>query len=438
MLDRLFGLSRAGTTVRTEVTAGLTTFAAMAYILAVNPQILSTTGMDFGAVVTATALASALMTAVFALVTRWPIALAPGMGLNAFFAFTVCGAMKIPWPAALAMVFCSGVGFLLLSLTGVRQRIIASIPHALKIAISCGIGLFIAFIGLQKGGVVVANPATLVTAGNLGSPRVLLVLAGVILAAVLHFRRVRGAIILSVLTVAVAGLWVPGADGQPLTRWPDSVVAAPASLAPTFLKLDFGWVAAHWREALPLILAFLFVDLFDNMGTLIGVSQRLGLLKKDGSLPGIGRALTADATAAMVGSCLGTSTVTTYIESAAGTEVGGRTALTALVVSGCFLAALFFHPLLRILPAEATAPALILVGILMLQGLAEIDLGDFAVAVPAVLTVVLMPLTFSISEGLALGFISYAGFMAGAGRAREISITAWLLAAVFLLHLVTR
>ena len=438
VLERFFGLQRAGSNVRTEITAGLTTFAAMAYILAVNPQILSTSGMDFGAVVTATALASAIMTAVFGLVTNWPIALAPGMGLNAFFAFTICGAMGVPWPAALAMVFCSGVCFLLLSLSGVRQKIIQSIPHELKVAISCGIGLFIAFIGLQKGGVIVAHPATLVTAGALGSPRVLLVLGGVVLAAVLHFRRVRGAIILSVLAVALIGFFVPGADGQPLTKRPAALIAWPASLAPTFLKFDFGWLVEHWQQALPLVFTFLFIDLFDNMGTLIGVCARLGLLEKDGSLPGIGRALTADATAAMVGSCLGTSTVTSYIESAAGAEEGGRTGLTALVVSVCFLGALFFHPILRIIPAEATAPALILVGVLMMQSASDLNLRDFAVAVPAVLTIVLMPLTFSISEGLALGFVIYTAFMAGAGRARQISGMAWALAALFLAHLLLR
>jgi AGZA family xanthine/uracil permease-like MFS transporter len=438
VLERLFGLQRAGTTLRTEITAGFTTFAAMAYILAVNPQILSTTGMDFGAVVTATALASAIMTAAFGLITNWPIALAPGMGLNAFFAFTICGAMGIPWPAALAMVFCSGVGFLLLSLTGLRQRIIQSIPHELKIAISCGIGLFITFIGLQKGGVVVANPATLVSAGALGSPRVLLVLAGVVLAAVLHLRKVRGAIILTVLAVTLLGLIVPGADGQPITKMPTALIAWPASLAPTFLQLDFGYLVAHWQQVLPLIFAFLFVDLFDNMGTLIGVCTRLGLLQKDGSLPGIGRALSADATAAMVGSCLGTSTVTSYIESAAGAEEGGRTGLTALVISACFLGALFFHPLLRIIPAEATAPALILVGILMMQGASELNLADFATAVPAVLTIVLMPLTFSISEGLALGFVIYVLFLTGAGRAGQITGMAWALAALFLAHLLLR
>ncbi|MEA3207776.1 MAG: adenine/guanine/hypoxanthine permease [Chthoniobacter sp.] len=437
-LDRFFKLTEKKTTIRTELTAGLTTFAAMAYILAVNPQVLSAAGMDFGAVVTATALASAIMTAVFALATNWPIALAPGMGLNAFFAFTICVGLKIPWQAALAMVFCSGVGFLLLSLTGVRQRIIAAIPHELKIAISCGIGLFIAFIGLQKGGVIVANPATLVTAGTLGAPRVLLVLGGIALTAVLHHRRVKGAIVLSVIALTLAGLAIPAAGGGMLTQWPEQIVAAPASLAPTFLAFDFGYVFAHWREALPLVLTFLFVDLFDNMGTLIGVCARMGLLDKEGQLPGIGRALTADACAAMVGSALGTSTVTSYIESAAGAEEGGRTGLTALTVSACFLAALFVHPLLRIIPAEATAPALVIVGVLMMQSIAGLDLRDFAKAVPCVLTIALMPLTFSISEGLAIGFVIYAAFQLGAGRAREVSATAWILAALFLLQLVFR
>ncbi len=437
-LDRIFKLSERGTSVRTEIVAGLTTFAAMAYILAVNPQILSTTGMDFGAVVTATALASAVMTAIFALITNWPIALAPGMGLNAFFAFTICGAMKIPWQAALAIVFCSGAGFLLLTLTGARQRIIEAIPRELKIAISCGIGLFIAFIGLQKGGIIVAHPATLITAGRLGEPRALLVLGGIVLAAVLHFRRVKGAIILSVLALTAIGLVIPAADGGSLTKLPPQLVALPASLAPTFFALDFGYLAAHLAQTLPLILAFLFVDLFDNMGTLIGVCSRLGLLDKDGQLPGIGRALGADACAAMTGAALGTSTVTSYIESAAGAGEGGRTGLTALTVSACFLAALFLHPLLRAIPPEATAPALVIVGVLMMQSVAELDLRDFAKAVPCVLIIVLMPLTFSISEGIAIGFLAYVAFALGAGRARELTLTAWVLAALFLLHLLFR
>jgi AGZA family xanthine/uracil permease-like MFS transporter len=437
-LDRIFKLREHETNFRTEVTAGLTTFAAMAYILAVNPQILSTTGMDFGAVVTATALASAIMTTVFALLTNWPIALAPGMGLNAFFAFTICGAMKVPWPAALAMVFCSGLGFLILTATGVRQRVIDAIPHQMKIAVSCGVGLFIAFIGLQKGGLIVANPATLVAAGKLSEPRVLLVLGGILLAAVLHQRRIKGAIVLSVLALTVIGLFIPTAAGGRLTQLPDRLIAPPASLAPTFLAFDFRYLATHPTQTLPLILAFLFVDLFDNMGTLIGVCSRLGLLDEKGRLPGIGRALKADAAAAMLGASLGTSTVTSYIESAAGAEEGGRTGLTAIVVAACFLAALVLHPLLRVIPAEATAPALVVVGILMMQNISQLDLGDFVYAVPCLLTVVLMPLTFSISEGLAIGFVAYTGLMLGTGRVRELSLTAWLLAVIFLLHLLFR
>jgi adenine/guanine/hypoxanthine permease len=437
-LDRFFKLRQHHTTVRTEVVAGLTTFAAMAYILAVNPQILSSTGMDFGALVTATALASAIMTVIFALLTNWPIALAPGMGLNAFFAFTICGGMKVPWPAALAMVFCSGLGFLLLTITGARRRIIDAIPGELKIAISCGIGLFIAFIGLQKGGLIVPSAATLVTAGKFSEPRVLLVLAGIILTAVLHHRRVKGAIVLSVVILTVAGYFVSGPNGDRLTQLPARFVAAPASLAPTFLKLDFGYVIAHPAQVIPLILAFLFVDLFDNMGTLIGVCSRLGLIDSEGRLPGIGRALRADAAAAMVGSCLGTSTVTSYIESAAGAEEGGRTGLTAITVAGCFVAALAFHPLLRIIPAEATAPALVIIGLIMLQNLRELKLTDFVLGSACVLTIILMPLTFSISEGLAIGFVVYAALMSGAGRFRELSLTTWILAIIFLLHLLFR
>lgn len=437
-LDRFFKLRERGTTIRTELIAGFTTFAAMAYILAVNPQILSATGMDFGAVVTATAVASAIMTALFALVTNWPIALAPGMGLNAFFAFTICSAMKIPWQAALAMVFLSGCGFLLLTAAGIRERIVKAIPLELKLAISAGIGMFILFIGLQKGGIIVTSPATLVTAGKLGEPRVLLVLAGIALTAVLHARNVRGAIILGVLVLTIAGAFIPGADHTPLTKAPDRWIAPPASLAPTFMAFDFRYVFQNLHQTLPLVLAFLFVDLFDNMGTLIGVCSRLGFLDERGELPGIGRALAADAGAAIVGSTLGTSTVTSYIESAAGTEEGGRTGLTALVVAVCFLSALVFHPILRIIPSEATSPALVIVGLLMMQDVTRLDLSDFVKAVPCILTIVMMPLTFSISEGIAIGFVFYCVLMLLCGRAREVSGTAWALGVLFLAHLVTR
>jgi adenine/guanine/hypoxanthine permease len=438
-VDRLFKLREHGTTVRTEVIAGLTTFAALAYILAVNPAILSASGMDVGAVITATALASAIMTAVMALATNYPIALAPGMGINAFFTYTICLGMKIPWQAALGMVFCSGALFLILTFTGVRQKIIQAIPLELKIAISCGIGLFIGFIGLKNGGIVASDPVTFVKAGALSTPSTLLVLFGIVLTAVLVWRRVRGAIVLSIVALTFLGLFMPSPDGNgKLTRIPESLVAAPASLKPTFLALDLGYTLAHLRQVIPLILALLFVDLFDNMGTLIGVCQRAGLLDKDGNLPRIGQALAADAGAAMVGSVLGTSTVTSYIESAAGVEEGGRTGLAALTVSGCFLLALFFHPVIRIVPLAATAPALVIVGVLMMQGITRLDLQDFAKAAPAVIMMLLMPLTFSISEGLAIGFVVYAAFMLGVGRAREVSGMAWALAALFLAHLLLR
>jgi len=291
---------------------------------------------------------------------------------------------------------------------------------------------------LQKGGVIVAHPVTLVTAGKLGEPRVLLVLAGIAITAALHAWRVRGAIVLGVIGLTIACAFVRGPDGSMITKAPTQWIAAPASLAPTFFAFDFAYVFSHWRETLPLIFAFLFVDLFDNMGTLIGVCSRLGLLTDRGELPGIGRALSADACAAMVGSTLGTSTVTSYIESAAGAEEGGRTGLTALVVSACFLAALFFHQVLRIIPAEATAPALVVVGVLMMQNVSALNLRDFVLAVPCVLTIVLMPLTFSISEGLAIGFVSYCAMMLLTGRAKGLTTMAWVLGILFLAHLVTR
>jgi len=411
----------------------------MAYILAVNPVVLSAAGMDKGAVITATALASAIMTAVMALATNYPIALAPGMGMNAFLAYTICVNMGVPWQPALAMTFISGMLFLVLSLTGIRQKIIEAIPLEMKLAISAGIGLFIAFIGLKNGGIIVSDPVTFVRIGSLSSPACLMVLGGIILAAVLVWRKIHGAIILTVLLLTVIGFFVPGKEpGQTLAVRPDTLIAMPASLAPTFLKLDFGYVLANLGKCIPLILAILFVDVFDNMGTLIGVTSRAGLLDDKGNLPRVGRVLAADASAAMVGACLGTSTVTSYIESAAGVEEGGRTGLTSLVVAGCFLLALCLHPIFLAIPAVATAPALVIVGIFMMQSTAKLDLGDFAKAVPAVLTMVLMPLSFSISEGLAIGFVTYAALMVGIGRGREVTVIGYLLAALFLLHMLWR
>lgn len=438
-LDQFFALTANRTSLRTELTAGLTTFAAMAYILAVNPGILAVTGMDRGALVTATALASALMTTVFALATNYPLALAPGMGMNAFFAYTLCVGMKIPWQAALGLTLLSGMLFLGLTVTGLRQRIIESIPAELKTAISCGIGLFIAFNGLKSAGIVAPDPNTFVKAGNLSSPPTLLALAGIVLIAVLVWRKVRGAMVLGIFALTVAGLLIPTADGKGhLTQMPAALISLPASLAPSFLKLDLGYVFNHFLDLLPALLTLLFVDLFDNMGTLIGVSQRAGLLDAQGNLPRIGQALSADAGAAMVGACLGTSTVTSYIESAAGVEEGGRTGLTSLVVAGCFLLALFFSPVILAVPAAATAPALVIVGIFMMQGITRLDLSDFSVAAPCVLTMLLMPLTSSISEGLSLGFLCYVVLKLGTGRWRELTPVAWALGALFLLHVLFR
>lgn len=442
MLDRWFQLTAHGTTLRRELVAGLTTFAAMAYILAVNPAILSEAGIDKGALITATALASAIMTVVMALMTNYPIALAPGMGLNAFFTFGICIGAKIPWPAALGIVFYGGVVFFLLSISGIRQKIILAIPHELKLAITCGIGLFIAFIGLKNGGVIVASPPTFVSLGNFKEPGPMLVLGGIILSAVLIWRKVPGAIIITVIVLTITGLFLKGSDGKgglaPITSRPDSIIAMPASLEPTFFKLDLKYFWSHWKECLPLMLALLFVDLFDNMGTLIGVCQRAGLLDKDGNLPKIGRALIADASAAMVGSTLGTSTVTSYIESAAGVEAGGRTGLTAISTAIGFVLALFLTPLIAIIPGVATAPALVIVGVFMMQSIAELDLRDFTKAVPAVITMLAMPLTFSIAEGIALGFIVYVFFNLLIGRARQVTPLAYVLGVLFLAHLIFR
>ena len=415
----------------------------MAYILAVNPGILSAAGLDKGAVLTATALAAAVTTAAMGLLTNYPLALAPGMGINAFFAFTMCLKEGVPWPAALGIMFWEGVLFLLLSAGGVRRRIVDAIPAGLKVAIGCGIGLFIAFIGLKNGGLIVADPATFVGLGDFRQPAVWLVFLGVILTGILIGRRVRGAIILSIIILTVIGLFLPALPGSPVpgthvTNVPTALMGAPASLAPTFLKLDFTYLFTHFAKALPLMLTLLVVEVFDNLGTLLTVTRRAGLLDQNGNLPRLGRAFAADAGAAMFGSLLGTSTTTTYIESAAGVEEGGRTGLTSLTVSVLFLLALFFTPLILAIPAAATAPALVIVGVFMMQSVTEIDWKDFGVAVPAALTILTMPLTFSISEGIAVGFFVYVVLMLGLGRGRQVSWLAYGLAAVFAVHFLTR
>jgi AGZA family xanthine/uracil permease-like MFS transporter len=451
MLNRIFKLSAHGTTTGRELQAGLATFAAMAYILAVNPGILMpgfgvdpAIGTDpasasyvatHGALVTVTALTAAVATVIMALMTNYPIALAPGMGINAFFAFTICLGAGIPWHEALGMVFVNGVLFLLLSLTGIREKMIRALPHALKFAITAGIGLFIAFIGLENAGVVVAHPGTLLTHGDFTSGSAALCLAGVIITGILVARRIPGAIIIGIAVITLAGLFVHDGHGGTVTRWPSELFSAPASPAPVFFKLTFGFLhdTGAFMKAVPFIVALLLVDMFDNLGSLIGVTTRAGLVDAGGNLPKAGRALVADSFAAMLSALAGTSTVVTYIESASGVEAGGRTGLTSLTTAALFLCALFLTPLILIVPAAATSPALVVVGVLMLQSITRINLDDFVVALPAALIVIGIPFTFSIAEGLGLGVVAAALLALGTGRPRSLPVTGYVIAVVFFL-----
>ena len=435
MLNRLYRLDQSGTTVGRELQAGATTFAAMAYILAVNPAILAVAGMPQAALITVTAITAAVSTLLMGFLTNYPLALAPGMGINAYFAFTVCLGLGVSWQSALGLVFVNGCIFLALSVSGVREKIIAAIPHQLKLAITCGIGLFIAFIGLKNGGIVVASPATFVSHGDFGTPAVLLCFGGILLTAVLIARRVPGAIILSILAVTAAGLFVTDGKGGHVTTMPAALFSLPASPAPTFLQLNFDLLFHDFAKALPIILTLLLVDMFDNIGTLIGVTQRAGLLDKDGKLPKAGRALVADSIAAILSSLLGTSTVVSYIESAAGVEAGGRTGLTGATAAVLFLLALFLTPVILAIPAVATAPALVIVGVFMFQSVAQLKLDDFAETAPIFLIIAGIPLSFSIAEGIGLGLIAYAVLHLATGRAKQASGLTYGLALIFSLHL---
>jgi len=438
MLNRIFKLDQHQTTVGRELQAGLTTFTAMAYILAVNPLILKDAGMPQAAVVTVTAITAAISTLLMAFMTNFPLALAPGMGINAYFTYTVCLGAGVPWQSALGLVFANGVMFLLLSLSGLREKIVHSIPYSLKIAITCGVGLFIAFIGLKNAGIVVASKATFVTSGDFSSPAVALAFFGIMLTAVLVARRVPGAIVLSIAAVTLVGLFVPDGKGGHITALPTGIFSLPASPEPVMLKLDFKFILENFAKALPIMLTLLIVDMFDNIGTLIGVTKRAGLLRPDGSLPKAGRALVADSFAAILSSLFGTSTVVSYIESASGVEAGGRTGLTAVTTAVCFLLALFLTPLILIIPAAATAPALVIVGVFMFQAVAEIKLDDFAETMPAVVTILCIPLTFSIAEGLGLGVIALTFLALCTGRTRSLPTFTYILAALFFFHIFHR
>lgn len=422
MLESWFQLRAHGSNLRTECLAGLSTFLAMAYILFVNPDILSAAGMPRDAVFVATCLAAAFGSMLMGLYANYPIAMAPGMGLNAYFAFTVVGTLGYSWQAALGAVFISGLLIVAVSLFRVREWIINAIPRSQKLAISAGIGLFLAIIGLKNAGLIAASPATFVTLGDLHAPSTLLAIAGLLLIIGLEARRVTGGIVIGVLVVTVLAV----AFG--LSPF-NGVFAMPPSLAPTFLELDI--VGAFNAGLIAVVLTFFLVELFDATGTLIGVSHRAGLLDAEGKLPRLKRALLADSSAIAAGSLLGTSSTTAYIESAAGTAAGGRTGLTAVVVGLLFLAALFLAPLAGTVPAFATAPALIYVAVLMSRALADVDWDDLTEAAPAFLCAISMPLTFSIAHGIAFGFVSYAAIKLLAGRAREVPVTVWVLAGVF-------
>ena len=423
-MEKFFKLKEHGTDVKTEVIAGITTFLTMAYILIVNPLILSETGMDFGAVFTATALASLIATLVMALVANLPFALAPGMGLNAFFAYAVCLGMGYSWQFALTAVLLEGIIFIILTFLNVREAIIDCIPKNIKKAISVGIGLFIAFIGLQNAQVIVNNDATLVGLGSVTNPAALLALIGLVITGILLAFRVKGALLIGILASTIIGFPL-GLTKPPSGSW------APPSLSPILFKFDFSQILSI--DMIIVLFTFLMVDMFDTVGTLIGVSTKAGLLDKDGKLPKVKQALLADAIGTTVGACLGTSTVTTYVESASGVEEGGKTGLTALTTAGMFFLALFLSPLFIMIPGAATAPALILVGLFMMSPIKDIDLDDMTEALPAFLTIIMMPLAYSISEGIVFGILSYIFMKLCTGKAKDVPVLTYIIGVVFVL-----
>lgn len=424
MLERLFKISTNRTDVKTEVLAGISTFLTMGYIVVVNPSILSETGMDFGAVFVATCLAAAYGSLIMGVVANYPVALAPGMGLNAFFTYSVVMGMNQTWQVALGCVFWSGTIFLLLSVFRIREWIINSIPASLKTGIAAGIGLFLAIIALQKAGVVVADSSTLVKMGNMTSIPVILFFSGFILISALHQRMVPGAVIIGIVVVTAIGACFGLVDYH-------GIVSMPPEISPTFLKLDI--TGALEPGLLAVIFAFLFVDFFDTSGTLIAIAHKGELLDSKGKLPRLGRALLADSSASIVGSLLGTSTTTSYIESGAGIAAGGRTGLTALTVAVLFLVTLFFSPFVLMIPTFAASSALLFVAVFMLSSIQYLDWEDATEYTPAILTACIMPFTYSISDGIAVGFISYLLIKITAGRTEQVSISVYIIATLSLL-----
>ena len=426
-LDRFFGLEEHGTTVRRELVAGAATFLTMAYIIVVNPLILSDAGMDFGAVFTATVIAAVVGTGIMGLWANWPVAIAPGMGLNAFFAYGVVLTMGYPWQTALGAVFCSGVLFVALSATGLRRWFIEAMPKSLRLGIGAGIGLFLALIGLKNAGFVVDNPATLVAIGDLTASTVALACLGFVAMMALDARKVPGAIVIAIVGLTLIGLATGDAE------WGGGAWTPP-SPAPTFLQLD---IAAVFELALiSVVLTFLFVDFFDTAGTLTSVAAVTGKIRDDGSVEGIGRAVLSDSVATVAGSLVGTSNATSYIESGAGVKEGGRTGLTAIACAALFLLCLFLAPLARTVPAWAAAPALVFVAVFFVRNLRALDWGDAGDYGPAILAAVVMPFTFNIANGIAVGFVCYAAVKTLTGKWGEVHPASWLLAAASVLYFV--
>jgi len=426
-MEKWFKLKEHKTTIKTELLAGLTTFLTMAYILIVNPLILSDAGMDFGGVFTATALSAAIATLVMAFTANLPFALAPGMGLNAFFAYTVVLGMGYSWEFALTAVFLEGIIFIVLTILNVREAIVNSIPANIKKAISVGIGLFIAFIGLQNAGIIVDDGATLVIMGDITSGTALLAVIGLIVTGILLAFKVRGALLIGIVATTIIGIPF-GATSAPQGSW------LPPSLAPVFFKFDFSQVFSF--DMLIVLFTFLFVDMFDTVGTLIGVSTKANLIDKDGNIPKVKQALLADAIGTTVGAMLGTSTVTTYVESSAGVAEGGKTGLSALSTGILFLVALFLAPLFLAVPGAATAPALILVGLFMITPVKDIDFTNYTEAIPAFLTLIFMPLTYSIADGIMIGMLSWIFLKLLTGNVKSINLMTIIVGVLFLLKLI--
>ena len=430
MLEKLFGFDPSKHNLKTEIMAGITTFLTMAYILAVNPNIFSNLadkGMDTNAVFTSTALAAVIGTLAMALYAKKPFGLAPGMGLNAFFVFTVCLGMGYTWQFALTAILIEGFLFVVLTVTRIRTLIVDSIPATLKRAIGAGIGIYIAFIGLKNAEIIVDNSATLVTIGDLTHGPALLAAIGIVLTSVLIIKNVPGSLLIGILGTALIGI------PMDITHF-SGVVDTPPSIAPIFCKFEFHNILTF--DMLVVVFTFLFIDMFDTMGTLVGVCTKAGMMRKDGRIPGLNKAFMADAIATMAGACIGASTTTTYVESASGVALGGRTGLTAFSTAVCFAIALFFAPVFLAIPAAATTPVLVIVGLFMLTPIKDIDLNDYAEAIPAFITIVMMPLTYSISDGILCGVISYVIINMLCRNWKSLNPTLYVLAALFIMKYV--